>query len=107
MNSTSPFPPIIPERSPLRAIFSAPVLTRAEKEARQRGNAWLDPRRGEAAGVTREFRRHELEVLLAPVRAAIERFTEAADGSVADIAFALACARERARRMLEQQRLTA
>lgn len=105
VNSTSPFPPIISASSPLRAIFSAPILTRVEKEARQRGTAWVDPRRGEAAGGTREFRRHELEVLLAPLRAAIERFAEAADGSVADIAFGLARARERARRMLDQRQM--
>jgi hypothetical protein len=103
VNSTSPFSPVIPASSPLRAIFSAPILTRAEKEARQRGVAWLDPRRGEAAGGTREFHRQELEVLLAPVRAAIERFYEAADDSVSELAFALACARERARRVLERR----
>jgi hypothetical protein len=104
VNSTSPFPPLIPASSPLRAIFSAPILTRAEKEARLRGERWLDARRGAAAGGAREFRRHELEVLLAPLRAAMERLSEAADGSVADLAFALASSRERARRMLEPRR---
>jgi hypothetical protein len=104
VNSTSPFPPIVPESSPLRAIFSAPILTRAEKEARARGDRWLDPRRGgEAAGGAREFRQQELEALLAPLRAAIERVSAAADGGVSDIAYALACARERARRELEQR----
>jgi hypothetical protein len=104
VNSTSPFPPIVAARSPLRAIFSALILTRAEKEARRAGRAWLDPRRGGAAvGGVREFGRQELEVLLAPLRAAIERVSAAADGPVAEIAFALARARERARRVLEQR----
>ena len=102
VNSTSPFPPIVSASSPLRAIFSALILTRAEKEARQRGDTWLDPRRGKGAGVTREFQRQELEALLAPLRAAIERFTDAEDGPVAEVAFALASARERARRVLEE-----
>jgi haloacid dehalogenase-like hydrolase len=102
VNSTSPFPPIVSGGSPLRSIFSAPILTRAEKEARVRGDAWLDPRRGRAAGDTREFQRQELEALLAPLRAAIERFSDAKDGPVAELAFALACARERARRVLEE-----
>ena len=102
VNSTSPFPPIVSASSPLRAIFSALILTRAEKEARQRGGAWLDPRRGKGAGVTREFQRQELEALLAPLRAVIERFSDAEDGPVADVAFALASARERARRVLEE-----
>ena len=45
VNSTAPFPPIVDATSPLRAIHSAVVLTRAEREARERGGAWLDPRR--------------------------------------------------------------
>jgi hypothetical protein len=102
VNSTSPFPPIVPAASPLRAIFSAPILTRAEKEARARGVPWLDPRRDRAEGGAREFRGPELEAILAPLRAAMERF-QAADGAVAELAFALASARERARRLLEQR----
>jgi hypothetical protein len=102
VNSTSPFPPIVSASSPLRAIYSARILTRAEKEARQRGDAWLDPRRGKATGETREFQREELEALLAPLRATIEQSSRAEDGPVDEIAFALACARERARRVLEE-----
>jgi hypothetical protein len=102
VNSATPFPPIVPAASPLAAIFSAPILTRAEKDARRRGEAWLDPRRGAAASGTREFLRPELEALLAPLRAAIDQLSAAADASVAEVAFALASARERARRVLEQ-----
>jgi hypothetical protein len=73
VNSSTGFPPIVPASSPLRAIFSAQLLTRAEKDARARGKAWLDPRRGRlAAGGAREFRGPELEALLTPVRAPIE-----------------------------------
>jgi hypothetical protein len=103
VNSTSPFPPFLPEGSPLRAIFSARVLTRAEKEARRRGEAWLDPRRGPTADGAREFRAPELEALLAPLRAVIERLGAAADESVAGVAFALARAQERSRRLLERR----
>jgi hypothetical protein len=103
VNSSSPFPPIVPAGSPLRSIHSAPILTRAEKEARRRGDAWTDPRRRRAAGGAREFRGQELEALLAPPRATIERFMTAANGSVSGTAFRLARARERARRLLEQR----
>jgi len=104
VNSNSPFPPIVAAASPLRAIFSAPLLTRAEREARARGEGWLDPRRGRgAAGGAREFQRPELEALLAPLRAAVERLSAAADRPVAEIAFALARLRERSRRLLERR----
>ena len=41
VNSSTGFPPIISAGSPLRAIFSAQILTRAEREARARGEAVL------------------------------------------------------------------
>lgn len=103
VNSTSPFPPVVLGDSPLRAIFSASVLTRAEKQALSRGERWLDPRRGAAVAGAREFRRPELEALLEPVRAAIERFASAADGFAPSVAFARARASERARRLLERR----
>jgi len=119
VNSTSPFPPIVPARSPLRAIFSAPLLTRAEKEARSRGEAWTDPRRGgrrrlrrHAEALAREFRAPELEALLAPVRAAVERVAAELEGAaarvaqarpVAELAFALARDLERSRALLDRQ----
>lgn len=119
VNSTSPFPPIVPAGSPLRAIFSAPLLTRAEKEARTRGDSWSDPRRGprrlsrrRAAALAREFRSAELEALLAPVRVAVERLAaelEAAAGRVAEarpvaeLAFAMARALERSRALLDRR----
>ncbi len=107
VNSPSPFPPIVPAASPLSAIFSAPVLTRAEKDARARGEAWADPRRrkARAAGLI-EFRGPELEALLAPFRAAAERLFAELDGAkeraaTSEIAFAIAHTLERARRLLD------
>jgi hypothetical protein len=102
VNSRSPFPPLVAAASPLRGIWSAPLLTRAEREAKARGERWLDPRRPQRAAGVREFRRDELERLLAPVRAALEGLSAAADASVAEVAFTLARVGERARRLLEQ-----
>jgi len=126
VNSSSPFPPIVAAASPLRAIFSAPLLTRAEKDARARGEPGLDPRRRRraAAGPAAiELRAPELERLLAPVRAVAERLAaelEAradrvagaldrvrgelalADRRVAELSFALACALERSRAALDR-----
>jgi len=80
VNSSSGFPPIVSASSPLRAIDSAQILTHAEKDARAGGQAWLDPRRGRlgAAG-EREFHGPELEVLLAPLRAAVDRLARELD----------------------------
>jgi hypothetical protein len=73
VNSTTGFPPIAPASSPLRAIFSAQLLTRAEKDARSRGARWLDPRRGRRPlRGAHEFRAPELEALLAPVQTSVE-----------------------------------
>jgi hypothetical protein len=127
VNSSSPFPPIVPAASPLRAIFSAPLLTRAEKAARARGAGVLDARRGRrrrAGGAAVELRAPELEALLAPLRAAAERLAaelEARAGQVAgaldrvrgelaaadrratsELSFALARALERARARLDR-----
>jgi hypothetical protein len=80
VNSSTGFPPIVSAASPLRAIFSAQILTRAEKDARARGERWLDPRRRRAAaGGVREFRAPELEALLAPFRAVVERLAHELD----------------------------
>jgi hypothetical protein len=130
VNSSSPFPPIVPAGSPLRRIFSAPLLTRAEKEARARGEAWSDPRRGSrrrlgrrAAALAREFGSAELEGLLAPVRAVVERlaadFEAAAEAAadaagaaaarvagarpIAELAYAMAQALERSRALLDRR----
>jgi hypothetical protein len=63
--------------SPLRRVFSAQLLTRAEKDARARGEAWLDPRRRRAAGDgSRELGPAELRSLLGPVRAAAEQLAQ-------------------------------
>jgi hypothetical protein len=102
VNSTSPFSPLVAGSSPLQAIFSASILTRAEKREREKGRAWLDPRRGKKlAGGSREFRHLELEALLAPLRGVVDRLSSVAGQPLARTAFKLAQARERARQELE------
>jgi hypothetical protein len=96
VNSSSGFPPIVSASSPLRAIFSARVLTRAEKDARARGDAWLDPRRGRlGAGGSREFGAPELEALLAPLRAVVDRLTRELEARQRQIGDAVERARAR------------
>jgi hypothetical protein len=106
VNSHHPFPPIVLRPSPLRAVFSALVLTRAEKQARARGEPALDSRRGRVVPVEREFEPTELRTLLAATAEALDRLLGSAGASAAEIAFRVARARERARRMLDR-RLTA
>jgi hypothetical protein len=130
VNSSTGFPPIVPASSPVRAIFSAQVLTRAEKEARARGETWLDPRRGRTTPrAAREFGAAELDALLGSVRGAAEglarelearqrRLSDALQGAgpgraggeralarsarpVSEVAFALARALERSRALLD------
>ncbi len=46
VNSSAPFPPIVPAASPVQEIHSAAVLTRSERARRGRGEAaYFDPRR--------------------------------------------------------------
>jgi hypothetical protein len=102
VNSGSPFPPIVPAKSPLRAIFSAQVLTRAEKEARARGSLTFDPRRGRVTPGARAFEPGELEALLAAVRAATDSLGESAGASASEFAYRRARLHERARRVLDR-----
>ena len=102
VNSRTPFPPLVPATSPLRAVFSALVLTRAEKEARASGAPRLDPRRGRVPHGVREFEPRELEVLLSPVRDATERLGASASAPPSTLAYRLTVLRERARRTLER-----
>jgi hypothetical protein len=102
VNSGSPFPPLVSAASPLRAVFSALVLTRAEKEDRVRGDSRLDPRRGRVSHGDRDFAPRELEVLLAPVRAATERLVATAGAPASELAYRWTILRERARRLLDR-----
>lgn len=102
VNSASPFPPIVSAASPLRAIFSAQVMTRAEKEARARGLPALDPRRRRVASGARAFEPGELEALLATVRAATDRLGASAGPSASGRAYRATRLHERARRVLDQ-----
>lgn len=75
INSTSPFPPLVVADSPLQAIHSAQVLTRAERERRADGEpAYLDPRRAgrfsRSAGGS--FGRAELTARLAAIAGELE-----------------------------------
>ncbi len=125
VNSTTGFPPIVPASSPLRAILSAQVLTRGEKDSLAHGAIRLDPRRGRRRGRGfRELGARELEALLAPLRAAVERLAgevelarqrlgDALDFSVerdqarrarplSESTFAMARVLERSRRLLDR-----
>jgi hypothetical protein len=89
VNSSAPFPPIVEAASPLRAVHSAALLTRAERERRDAGDAWLDPRRKAVrahAPVTLGL--EELEPLLGDVLGRVEailaRRDEATLASAAD-----------------------
>ncbi len=104
VNSRTPFPPIVPAGSPLRAVFSALVLTRAEKASREHGSEVLDPRRRKVTPGVRDFQAGELEALLAGVVARVDRLGSSAGASAAELAFRAAVLRERARRMLGRRR---
>ncbi len=102
VNSRSPFPPIAPATSPLRAVFSALVLTRAEKEARARGSSTLDRRRGRVTPGVHAFDPGELESLLAAVLAGMDRLGASAGASASKLAYRAALLHERARRTLDR-----
>jgi hypothetical protein len=107
VNSTAPFPPVAAAGSPLTAIFSTPLLTRGEQRERLRDPGWLDPRRGAPAAGQRErlFGRSELEALLSPLSAAIERLAAEVElhqgRELSATVYALDRALERARRLVE------
>ncbi|MBI2389258.1 MAG: hypothetical protein HYV09_06555 [Deltaproteobacteria bacterium] len=95
VNSTTPFPPIVAATSPTRAVHSAQLLTRRERESRENGAAWLDPRRGEPRPEL-DFSDLDLVRQLGPMVAEIEALTRAVD-AVGDL---LERARAEARRDL-------
>jgi hypothetical protein len=62
VNSSAPFPPVVPAASPLREIHSAAVLTRSELARRASSDAaYLDPRRAPRASADLAFTGAELE----------------------------------------------
>ena len=66
INSSDPFPPIVPSASPLREIHSALVLTQAELARVEAGSDdILDPRRGRPERSSGLFEAQELRSLLA------------------------------------------
>ena len=75
INSPTPFPPIVPQTSPARAVHSATVLTREEQRRRARGDAgYLDARRKERAPTAMvELDREALRVLLRDLLAEINQ----------------------------------
>jgi len=73
INSPTPFPPIVPQASPARAVHSATVLTREEQRRRNNGDAgYLDLRRTnqaptEKVELDREALRNRLGDLLSEI----------------------------------------
>jgi hypothetical protein len=73
INSPTPFPPIVPQASPVRAVHSATVLTREEQRRRNNGDAgYLDLRRKnqaptEKVELDREALRNRLGDLLSEI----------------------------------------
>ena len=104
VNSRTPFPPLVPASSPLREVHSALVLTRAEKDARARGETRLDPRRGRVTSGVRAYETDELDALLAGLAAAMDRIGASAEASAAELAYRVTLLRERARRLLDRPR---
>jgi len=85
INSSAPFPPIVPASSPLREIHSAAVLTRTERARRSAGEtAYLDPRRPSRPDRHRALEAAQLSRQLAPLAGEVEqlarRFEERATG---------------------------
>jgi hypothetical protein len=77
VNSSSPFPPIVPADARVRTICSAGLLTRREKDARAAGQPdYLDPRRAPLP-VAAELGHAELAARLADERARIEALSAA------------------------------
>jgi hypothetical protein len=103
VNSQHPFPPLVASSSPLRAVFSALVLTRAEKQARARGEAALDARRGRVIPAERSFGPGELSTLLSALVAALDQLGASAGATAAEVAYRAARLQEQARRMLDRQ----
>jgi len=75
INSPTPFPPIVPQASPARAVHSATVLTREEQRRRNNGDAgYLDLRRKNQAPTEKvELDREALRNLLGDLLSEINR----------------------------------
>ncbi len=96
VNSDAPFSPVVARGARARAIHSASLLTRRERDARARGEAWLDPRRHAAARVACDLSRREIEARLGPLADELDSLARALEGCEAE----LSSAREAARRAL-------
>jgi len=77
INSPTPFPPIVPQASPTRAVHSAIVLTHEEQCGRNNGNAgYLDPRRKDRGPTEKvELDREGLRTRIGDLLAEINRLT--------------------------------
>ncbi len=86
LNSSAPFPPIVPARSPTREIHSALALTRGEKARRAGGDgAYVDPRRAEPLPAPATLGAAELGHRLGPLAGQVERVAQALAGAAARI----------------------
>ncbi|MGB5365093.1 MAG: hypothetical protein WBM75_00555 [Polyangiales bacterium] len=77
INSPTPFPPIVPQASPTRAVYSAIVLSDEEQRRRNNGSAgYLDPRRKDRGPTEKvELDREGLRTRLGDLLAEINRLT--------------------------------
>lgn len=103
VNSPAPFPLIAPERSPLREVHSATVLTRRELAERGSTPGYLDPRRKRSIAVER--RELTQRDLLPAMKQLVDRFNAVSRSAErltqpADVAFRLATLRESSRACL-------
>jgi hypothetical protein len=73
VNSETPFPPVVPRDARVRHIVSAGLLTWRERQARERGEPWLDPRRPPVTTGARELDQRTLIAALATTTPVIER----------------------------------
>ena len=91
VNSSTPFPPLVPASSPLREVHSAAVLTRRERARRAQGEeGWLDPRRLPRDDRDRAFEAPDLARGLGSLAERVERLTAAIEEREAQLAAARA-----------------
>ncbi|MGD8318469.1 MAG: hypothetical protein PVH21_18710 [Myxococcales bacterium] len=103
INSPTPFPAIVSNRSPLLEVHSAIVLTKKERLRRAAGDVgYLDPRRERLAPLQtkRELTRQDLERRLGRVLEGVNALASAPGNITGDIAYRLALLREASTSML-------
>ncbi len=103
VNSDSPFPPLVTQGSPLRALHSARVLTRREKARRTQGtHDYVDPRRQSlpAAGSPRDVDAQGIRLELGDLLTQLDGLRQLLETEPRRAAYQLARLLESARRRL-------